>query len=1042
MYQMKAKFLLGLMLLPMYAGAQNIKIHGTVVAASDGEPLPGVTVSIQGTNIATVTDVDGKYTINAKSKGQLKFSYIGFKTTLKPFSNSTNVDIKLDDDSNMLDEVVAIGYGSLKKSDLTGAVSVINADNLKKTPAASVDQALQGRAAGVTVNASSGQPGAAASVRIRGIGTVNDSSPIYVVDGVITNDISFLSPSDIESTEILKDASSTAIYGSRGANGVILITTKKGEKGHSTISFDMYYGVQNRWKKLDLMSKDDFIKTYISMNAGKKVEEPYYNAKGFNEWLQRYKLGNDTHYAVAKTEKYKKLNGLDYSSIDTDWQDEVFVSNAAIQNYHVALDGGTDKSNYSFSTSWFSQDGTIIGSNYDRLTLRANTSFQVKPWLKVGENLSFVYGKGRNAMNNNPSAGASVISAALAMAPWDPVVYPEGAVNSKGESVAGNYAAPSNFKNAVNPYSMVYYSHPENISKRWVGDIYLEFTPFKGFSYRTDISYDEITKKNREYKDQHSTSSKDYQDMNFLSRDLSNASTFMWENIINYNTEFKDHSLNLMAGQTVEEYNYYKIGGSGSNILSTDEKNWYLNQTTKEKTEAGDAVDRTRRLSFLGRIHYTYKNRYLATFNFRADGSNKFPENTWGYFPSLALAWKASEEKFLKDVKWLDYLKVRAGWGQIGNDKIGNNAFVNTLYTTGPTFVGYPMGTVSKIQPGATVLTWVNQGGKWERTETLNFGVDAAIGNGLLSATVDFFVRNTKDMLIWKKGPAWIGNRYDAQSNIGQVRNTGLEVTLGHRNNIGKFNYSVDANVSYIKNELTKLNGGDPIYGDKVISKEGLPLFTYWGYKYLGVYKTDEEAEAHLPGYTKEGSPNPYHAGDAIFADINGDGKIDDNDKTDLGNSFPKFSYGLNLSCDYKGFDLNLFFQGVTGNKIYNALRMRLESNGTESALSKDMANVWTAENIEGTIPNPLGCSDNMAESSRFIESGSYFRLKNLQLGYTFDKKLIQKIGLNKLRLYAQMSNVFTITNYSGYDPEVGSGVDYGNYPQARTLLFGMNVTF
>ena len=606
MYQMKAKFLLGLMLLPMYAGAQNIKIHGTVVAASDGEPLPGVTVSIQGTNIATVTDVDGKYTINAKSKGQLKFSYIGFKTTLKPFSNSTNVDIKLDDDSNMLDEVVAIGYGSLKKSDLTGAVSVINADNLKKTPAASVDQALQGRAAGVTVNASSGQPGAAASVRIRGIGTVNDSSPIYVVDGVITNDISFLSPSDIESTEILKDASSTAIYGSRGANGVILITTKKGEKGHSTISFDMYYGVQNRWKKLDLMSKDDFIKTYISMNASKKTEEPYYNKFGFNEWLQRYKLGKDSHYAVAKSERYKYPNGLDYSSIDTDWQDEVFVSNAAIQNYHVALDGGTDKSNYSFSTSWFSQDGTIIGSNYDRLTLRANTSFQVKPWLKVGENLSFVYGKGRNAMNNSPSAGASVISAALAMAPWDPAVYPEGAVNCNGESVAGNYAAPSNFKNAVNPYSMVYYSHPENISKRWVGDIYLEFTPFKGFSYRTDISYDEITKKNREYKDQHSTSSKDYQDMNFLSRDLSNASTFMWENIINYNTEFKDHSLNLMAGQTVEEYNYYKIGGSGSNILSTDEKNWYLNQTTKEKTEAGDAVDRTRRLSFFLRSYSLY----------------------------------------------------------------------------------------------------------------------------------------------------------------------------------------------------------------------------------------------------------------------------------------------------------------------------------------------------------------------------------------------------------------------------------------------------
>ena len=1035
----RAKVILGMMLLPMYAGAQNIKIQGTVVASSDGEPLPGVTVSIDGTNIATVTDLDGHYTIDAKAKGKLKFTYIGFKTTLKAFTSSTNMDIKLDDDANMLDEVVAIGYGSLKKSDLTGAVSVISADNLKKTPAASVDQALQGRAAGVTVNANSGQPGAGATVRIRGIGTVNDSNPIYVVDGVITSDISFLSPSDIESTEVLKDASSTAIYGSRGANGVILITTKKGDKGHAQVSFDMYYGIQNRWKKLDLMGKEDFINTYLALNAPKS-EKNFYEKKGFNEWLQRYKLGNDTHFAVAQTAKYE--NGLDYSLIDTDWQDEVFVSNAAIQNYHASIDGGTDKSNYSFSTSWFSQDGTIIGSNYDRLTLRANTSFQVKPWLKIGENLSFVYGKGRNAMNNSSSAGASVISAALSMAPWDPVTYPVGATNTKGADMSGMYAAPSNFKNGTNPYSMVYFSHPKNINKRWVGDIYLEFTPFKGFSYRTDFSYDETTVKSRSYLEAHDTSVKDYADENFLSRGLSSASTFSWENIVNYNTKIKDHGLNLMVGQTMEEYNYYSISGSGSNILNPDEKNWYLNQTTDRKTEAGDAVSRTRRLSFLGRVHYTYKDRYLATFNFRADGSNKFPENTWGYFPSLALAWKANEEKFLRNVKWLDYLKVRAGWGQIGNDKIGNDAFNQTLYVTGPTFVGYPLGADGTIQPGSTVLTWVNQGGKWERTETLNFGLDAAIKNGLLSATVDFFVRNTKDMLIWKKGPAWIGNRYDAQANIGQVRNTGLEITLGHRNSIGKFNYNIDANLSYIKNELTKLNGGDPIYGDRVVSKEGLPLFTFWGYKYEGVYKSDEEAEAHLPGYTEAGETNPYHAGDAIFADLNGDGKIDDNDKTDLGNSFPKLTYGLNLGCDYMGFDLNLFFQGVTGNKIYNALRERLEGTGVESALSKDMLNVWTADNPDGWIPSPTGNSENMANSSRFIENGSYLRLKNVQIGYNFDKKLIQKIGLNKLRLYVQMSNLFTITNYSGYDPEVGSGVDYGNYPQSRTVLFGMNLAF
>ena len=1043
---MKAKLLMGLMLLPMYAGAQNIKVQGTVVAASDGEPLPGVTVSIEGTNIATVTDLDGKYTIDAKAKGKLKFTYIGFKTTLKSFAGSTQMDIKLDDDANMLDEVVAIGYGSLKKSDLTGAVSVISADNLKKTPAASVDQALQGRAAGVTVNANSGQPGEAATVRIRGIGTLNDSAPIYVVDGVITSDISFLSPSDIESTEVLKDASSTAIYGSRGANGVILITTKKGEKGHAVISFDMYYGMQNRWKKLDLMGKDEFINTYLNLNAAASERRQYEN-KGFNEWIQRYKLGTDKYFAKALTAK--NPDGLDYSAINTDWQDEVFESNAAIQNYHLGIDGGTDKSNYSFSTSYFTQDGTIIGSNYDRLTLRANTSFQVKPWLKVGENLSFVYGKGRNAMNNSSSAGASVISAALAMAPWDPVRYPEGSLNSKGADVSGNYAAPSNFKNAVNPYSMVYNSHPKDIKKRWVGDIYLEFTPFKGFSYRTDFSYDELSVKHSLFKDQHDVSSEDKMDQNTLDRYLSTQSTFMWENILNYNATIKDHSFNIMAGQTMEEYNYYYIGGFGANILNPDEKNWYLSQTTDKQTKAGDDVARTRRLSFLGRLHYTFKNRYLATFNFRADGSNKFPQNTWGYFPSLALAWKANEESFLRNVKWLDYLKVRAGWGQIGNDKIGNNAFSQTLSQGTSWFVGYPLGDMGNgegvIQPGAYVESWKNQNGKWERTETLNFGLDGAIRNGLLSATVDFFVRNTKDMLVSKKAPAWVGNRWDASANIGQVRNTGLEITLGHRNSIGKFNYNVDFNLSYIKNKLTKLNGGDPLYTDYTICQEGYPLFTFWGYEYQGVYQSDEQAEQHLTGYGKDDngkSLNPYHAGDAIFADINGDGKIDDNDKTDLGNAFPKVTYGFNLGCDYMGFDLSLFFQGVAGNKIYNALRKRLEGTGQECALSTDMSDVWTAENPTGSIPNPKGNSDNMANSSRFIESGSYLRLKNLQLGYNFDKKLLTKIGLSKLRVYAQMSNVFTITNYKGYDPEVGDGIDFGNYPQSRTLIFGLNLAF
>lgn len=1035
------KLISAALLFPMAVSAQTDKIQGTIVSETDGQPLIGVVVRVKGTASGTVTDIDGHYQLKVNPKDVVEFSCIGYKTVTQKGKTGT-FDFKMEEDTNMLDEVVAIGYGSMKKSDLTGSVAVVKAEDLKKTPAASVDQAIQGRVAGVTVNANSGQPGAGAVVRIRGIGTVNDSAPIYVVDGNITSDISFLSPNDIESTEVLKDASSTAIYGARGANGVILITTKSGEKGHGKVSFDMYYGWQNRWKKLDLMNKDEFVQTYLKL-AAPKSERNYYEKKGFNEWLQKYKLGNDAYYAVAKTKTYQ--DGFDYSAVNTDWQDEVFNSNAPIQNYHVSFDGGSDKSNYSFSASYFDQEGTIIGSSYNRLTLRANTSFQVKKWLKIGENLSFVTSQARNAMNQNASPGASVISAALAMAPWDVPYYPAGTYNRKHEDMSGKVGVPSNFKNVTNPFSMVYYSHPHNVVNRWFGNMYLEFTPIKGLNYRTNFSYDQVNEKNRTFTDAHTVNSyDDSKGKNFLTRGLVQYTTFTWENIINYQFDLgKIHHFNAMVGQTTEEYNYYSIGGSGSSILNPSEKNWYLSQTTDDNTNPiADGVARTRRLSFLARLNYNLMDRYLITINFRADGSNKFPENTWGYFPSTAFAWKVSEEPFMKRFKKLDYLKLRLGWGQIGNDKINNDAFNQTIFTSQNVFVGYPFGVNQTVGTGATILTYVNQGGKWERTETWNAGVDAAWRNGLLSANVDFFVRNTKDMLLSVKGPAWSGNRFDAQSNVGTVRNVGVEISLGHSNHIGKVNYSVNGNVSFIKNKLTSLNGGQIVYGDRVISDEGLPLFEFWGYKYLGVYKSKEEADAALPGYARDGEVNPYGAGDAIYADLDGDGKISETgDRTKLGNNFPKVTYGLNLSADWKGLDLQLFFQGVAGNKIYNAVRERTESNGLTSQLSTKMCDVWTEDNPDGTIPNPKG-ANNMLNSSRFLESGSYFRLKNIQLGYTLPKKLLNGWGISNLRVYAQASNLFTITNYSGYDPEVGSGVDYGNYPQSRTYMFGCNFTF
>ena len=934
----------------------------------------------------------------------------------------------------MLEEVVAIGYGVMKKSDLTGSVASVKGDQLKKTPASGLDQALQGLAAGVTVTSNSGQPGAAAQVRIRGIGTVNDSSPIYVVDGVIVSDISYVSPNDIVSTEILKDASATAIYGSRGANGVILVTTKKGgEAGRVNVSFDAYAGVQTRWNKLDLMHSEEFARTLADM-YGKEYYINLLANKGVCAWVREFKTGNSDFFP----------SNMDYGVFDTDWQDEVF-RNALIQNYHLSFDGGNEKSTWAISAGHFNQDGTIIGSNYNRLTLRANSAHKIAKWLKIGENLTFMNSWGRNAMNNSSSPGASILSAAIAMAPWDPVRYPAGAKNWLGEDLGGQLSAASNFKNVTHPYSMVEYSHPSDKTERWVGDIFAEITPVKGLVFRSDLSMDLSTVRHTLFKDKYQHSNYDKSEKNFIESSVSRYSTIMWENTLTYSRDIRKHSFSAMLGQTLEEYNYYSIGGAGASILSPEEKNWYLSQSTEDRTYASDSAARTRRLSFLGRLHYGYDSRYLITVNFRADGSSKFVENLWGYFPSTALAWRISNEKWMKGIHWLDDLKIRAGWGRIGNDKIGDNAFQLVMSNNGPYFLDYVLGEGQKLANGATILTYVNQGGKWETTEQWNAGIDFGLLNNRLTGTVDVFRRDTKEMLLGVKAPAHVGNRWDPTANVGTVRNDGVEITLNHRNRIGQVDYSIGGNVSFIRNELTALNGGSRVYGDRTICDEGYALYTFWGYEYDGIYKSEQEIAETLYGTDLRSSP--CSVGDAKYKDLNGpdgrpDGKIDDYDKTDLGNPFPWLTYALNLGVEWKGIDLQLFFQGVSGNEIFNAVRLRTEGTGNEATLSTTMRNVWTPANPDGNIPNPFGSPNNRLDSSRLIEDGSYLRLKNLQLGYTLPSKWTEKIKMSRCRIYFSANNLFTLTGYTGYDPEVGGGVDYGNYPQSRTFMLGLNINF
>lgn len=1039
--------------LPLYA--QNLRVTGQVTSADDGEPLIGATVRVKQSNSAgTVTDIDGMYSIDVPKGQTLVISYIGFAPYEKKITSAGAVDIAMVSEGS-LDELVVIGYGSVKKSDLTGSVATVSGENMQKTPSPSLANALQGQAAGVTVNSLSGRPGASAEVRIRGVGTVNGASPIYVVDGMITDNIDFVAPNDIENTEILKDASATAIYGSRGANGVVIVTTKSGARNQRAhITLDGYVGWQSRWRKLDVMNSKDFADAHVAIN-GNASSKKYYAENGMNKWLGRYLGVNASAYYPTIYDPDTNPTGFNYAAQNTDWQDEVFRT-GMIQNYHLSIDGGGDKFTYSASGSWFKQQGTIIGSDYSRTTVRLNTSYQATPWLKIGENVSFMSSVAKNTYgdgDNLESAGANILSAALAMAPWDPTHYPEGSVNRNGKDLSGAISAASNFKVVTNPFSMIAYSHPNDKKERFVGNAFIELTPLKHFVFKSTFNFDYSLARSKTFQDAYEVSQDDKRDKNFLTSSMARTFSYIVDNILNYNQDFGKHNVGAMIGQTVEEYNYYSIGNSGSTILNPVKNNWYLNQVTDDFGSPSDGVSRARRFSWVGRVMYNYDSRYLATINFRADGSSKFRENKWGYFPSFALAWRADRESFLRDVNWINQLKLRFGWGRVGNDNIGNDAFLLTMFNNGPTFVDYVFGKDQALANGATILTYVNNGGKWETTEQWSVGIDFGFWNNRLSGTIEGFIRDTYDMLMTVNAPAHVGNRYAGKANVGKVRNKGIEVTLNHQGYFGNgFRYSVGGNVSFIHNELTALNGGDPKYDNYdqvVVCNQGFPLYYLWGYNDLGIFRTDEEALEYFQE-TSKGNPDanpytaadiPFHAGDTKYRDVNGDGRIDSADRVKIGSSIPSINYGINMSLAWKGIDLQLFFQGVAGNKIYNQMRMRLEGNGTTSQLSPIMKNAWTVDNPEGTIANPRN-SVNYYTSDRFVEKGDYFRLKNLQLGYNLPEKWMKKIGMSSMRFYVQASNLFTATKYKGYDPEVSGAVDFGNYPQSRTFLVGFNIMY
>ncbi|MDR0413096.1 MAG: TonB-dependent receptor [Dysgonamonadaceae bacterium] len=1084
--------------------AQNTgRVTGKVTDAENGDALIGVSVTVEGMSIGTATDVEGGFTLDVPQGKSLVFSYIGYRKQTVAVRGTSAMAVRLSPDVQMLEEVVAIGYGSMKKSDLTGAVGSISGEKLRAAPVARVDQALQGRLAGVTVNSNSGQPGADATIRIRGVGTVNSASPVYVVDGIITDNINFLSTSDIASLEVLKDASAQAIYGSRGANGVILITTKTGNTtGKSNVTFESYVGSQNRWRKLDVMRRDAFVDAFTTM-AG-TASRAKYERDGLNEWIRTYFTPNTSTYYPRVVEYNAdgtvRTPGIDYTSYDTDWQDEVFVKDALMQNYYLSVDGGSDKAKYLISSNYFDQNGTLIGSYYNRLTLRVNTEFEVKDWLTVGEHLSFTNSHSRNIQGNGNTA---LIASALSMAPWDPMVYPEGSLSGHPRprpqdqrDLSGNYSTPSLFRNVIHPYNQVFNGKPDNNSEDWVGDLYVEIRPFKGLTLRGDVNTKLWYEKRRNF-----TPVLDVQynaiTRNGVSASMTRSQQLTYEGTATYNTLFAGkHDLTVMFGATTEEYNSYSVSASGSELVNTAERNWYIGQTPDEiRTDdtgalyhtrsGGDSVSKSMMAALLGRLHYVYDNKYLFTFNFRRDGAAKLPKNArWDFFPSFAAAWKINEESFFEPLRTsVDFLKLRVGWGQIGNvNALGSLDFMEKADRNSTWMYGYAFGVPNVLASGMS-MTGVPPGLVWERTEQTDFGLDFGLFNNLLYGNIDLYRRDTKDMIMPIVPPGNVGYRYNPKGNAATVRNQGLELNLEHQKRFGAFSYSLGGNIAFVHNELIALNEGEPLYDGIIMSDEGYGLHTIFVREYTGVFQNQAEVDAHSwtdpeTGASKLIQPDAK-PGDARYADRNNDGQITDADRFDAGNPFPDLTYGFNAQLYYKGFDFQVFFQGVNGNEVYNYLRQnKLETEGY-SALSTDMKNVFfpvrqdpadaTSPWINGmpgsngSIPNPTatGSVENKSASTRFVEDASYLRLKNIQLGYTLPRHITGKIGVDRLRIYIGANNLWTVTKYKGYDPEVGnsgrdpkvgnsgrdpevgnSGRDYGNFPQARTLLAGLSMNF
>jgi TonB-linked SusC/RagA family outer membrane protein len=999
------------------------------VTSDDGSPLADVNVQVKGTATGTRTDANGNFTVIVPDQGgTLVFTSVGYVQREVVVTNQASITVSLVQQNGELNEVVVIGYGTTRKSDLTGSVASIKAEDLKRTQVTTFDQALQGRAAGVQVTQLSGKPGAETSIRIRGTSSINaGNEPLYVIDGMLVSSdgsdistgvtrgprispLSSINPNDIESIEILKDASATAIYGSRGANGVVLITTKRGRAGVGTVSFETYYGIQEISHKVDVLNAEQFANL---------VNEAKLNAGATPIYVNPKNLGKGT-----------------------DWQKEL-LRTAPIANYQLSFSGGDEKTRYALSGGYFSQQGIITNSDFKRYSFRANLDRDVSKRLTVGNSITFSKVASTGVLTNAGTIVPGVTTSAFLFNPVLPVY---------DSTVKGGYTYENDRGKILgNPVAEAKEYNSYSTISRLIGNVYAKYNIAAGLDFRTSFGVDQYTSRENAF------------GPNFLKRTEASRGeasigdiqglTWLNENTLTYKTKIQGgHALDLLAGYTVQKFNNEGLFAYAFDF--PDNRTGYHNISAGlNPQKPGNSESQWSLLSYLGRVNYTLQDKYLFTLTGRVDGSSKFAEGRkYGFFPSGAFAWRVSDEKFMQDVRAVSDLKLRISYGVIGNQNI---APYQSLALVGPYSEGVFNGT--EIYTGREPLAYVNKNLKWESTRQFDLGLDASFFKGRLTLTADYYEKKTYDLLLSSPIPFTSGFS-STLLNIGNIVNRGFDFDIRTVNTTGALKWNTSLNLSINRNEVTNLanNNTDILFSGSLL-RVGQPVGTFYGYIFDGIFQSDEEVSksAVLKGQEPTAS-NPASrakAGDRKYRDLNNDNVIDENDRTIIGSAQPDFTWGLNNTLSFKNVDFSFFFQGSQGNELANLNSFDLLNfNGQTNVLKEAGLNRWTPTNPSAKYPRALsaGSLDQGIFSSAIVEDASYIRLRNVTVAYTLPKGLTNSARLNTIRVYASATNLWTKTKYTGYDPEANTygqnsfvvGYDLGGYPMAKTYILGVNIGF